>query len=88
MAQPKQVDLNNPLVKRLVELKLGIPKGFLKYFVLPQEGDKITLGNIVYRIVYIRENPFRFSAEPVAILQDEELEKLNPELAESQEKKE
>lgn len=80
MISKQAVDFNNPLIKRLIELKLKVPNGALKYFVMPLVGDTITLGNIIYKISYVRENPFRFTAEPVAILQDKDMQKLNPEL--------
>ena len=78
MDQPKQifkpVNFENPVFKTLLARKFQVREKHLKYFVLPVEGDKITLGNIIYRITYIRQSPFRFTAEPVAILSDEEAE--------------
>ena len=78
MAEKKQtlVDFNNPLVKSLLARNLSITEGSLKHFILPAIGDTITLGNVIYKISYIRENPFRFTAEPIGVLKDEELEAL------------
>lgn len=74
--EQKLVDFNNPLVKSLLAQNLKVDEDKLKYFVLPAEGDTITLGNVIYKIRYVRANPFRFSAEPIGILKDAEMERL------------
>lgn len=70
----KLIDFENPLVKSLLARNLKINASNLKYFVMPTEGDTITLGNVIYRISYVRENPFRFTAIPIGILTNTELE--------------
>lgn len=74
MSKQKLVDFNNPLFKTLLARSFKVDEKHLKHFVLPQVGDSITLGNVIYQISYIRENPFRFSASPIGILTDEEFE--------------
>lgn len=71
----KKIDFENPLFKTLLARNFKIDEKSLKYFVLPLVGDSITLGNVIYRIAYVRANPFRFSAEPIGILTDEDFEK-------------
>lgn len=72
--QQKLVDFNNPVFKALLARSFKVTEGSLKHFVLPTVGDTITLGNVIYKISYVRENPYRFSAEPIGILSDDELE--------------
>lgn len=72
--EQKLVDFNNPVFKALLARSFHVSEGHLKHFVLPTPGDTITLGNVIYKISYVRENPFRFSAEPIGILSDDELE--------------
>lgn len=79
--EQKKVDFNNPLVKALLAKNLRVDEDKLRYFILPAEGDSITLGNVIYKITFVRANPFRFSAEPVGILKDAEMEKLLTEQA-------
>lgn len=76
--ETKQVEFENPVFKKLLAMKLNVYPKHLKYFIMPVIGDQITLGNVVYKITYVRENPFRFACEPVAILPDSELEKSDP----------
>lgn len=71
----KLIDFENPLFKALLAQNFKINEKHLKHFVLPGVGDSITLGNVIYKITYVRENPYRFSAEPIGILTDEEFEK-------------
>jgi hypothetical protein len=79
----KQIDFNNPIFRRLLCLKTNVSEKDLKYLIMPAVGDTITLGNVIYRISYIRENPFRFTAEPVGIIQEKEMEeKVIPQLEE------
>lgn len=72
----KQVDFENPIVKALLARHVGVKENQLKDVVMPQVGDTITLGNIIYRIDYVREKPFRFSASPAGVLLDEELQSI------------
>ena len=72
--QQKLVDFNNPVFKALLARSFKVTEGSLKHFVLPTVGDTITLGNVIYKISHVRENPYRFSAEPIGILSDDELE--------------
>lgn len=71
----KRIDFENPIVKSLLSYNMKVEEKHLKHIIMPQVGDTITLGNIIYKIEYVRENPFRFSASPVGLLQDEEFEK-------------
>lgn len=70
----KLVDFENPLIKTLLAQNINIQESSLKYFVMPADGDTITLGNVLYKIVYARSNPFRFSAVPIGVLTNTELE--------------
>lgn len=71
----RRIDFENPLFKSLLARNFKVNEKHLKHFVLPSIGDSITLGNVIYRITYVRENPYRFSAEPIGILTDEDFEK-------------
>lgn len=72
----KKIDFENPVFKTLLARSFKIDEKQLKHFILPNVGDTITLGNIIYSITYVRQSPFRFTAEPCGILTDEEFERL------------
>lgn len=71
----KLVDFENPLVKTLLARNLNIDENKLKHWVMPTEYDTFTLGNVIYKVVFVRNNPFRFSAEPIGIITDDEMVK-------------
>lgn len=83
----KLVEFNNPIFRRLLCLKTGVSEKDLKYLIMPAVGDTITLGNVIYKITYIKENPYRFSAEPIGIIQEKEMEeKIIPQTEELSQK--
>ncbi len=70
-AEPKEekaISFDNPKFKQVLGSKLGIPKEAIKHLVLPFIGQHIEIGGIIYVVTYIRENPFRFSASPVKVV--------------------
>jgi hypothetical protein len=72
-AETKKDDISfdHPTFKKVLAAKLGVPAKLVKFLVLPAEGQEITIHGIIYRVNYVRENPFRFSAEPVRVSEPE-----------------
>lgn len=74
-AKATGVDFNNGVMNSQVAKNLGIRKGALKEVLLPEIGTKFVLRGLVYRVSYVRANPFRIAAEPIGVVKDEEEKK-------------
>lgn len=66
-----QESLNNVIIPKIMQ-RLGVPeskaKKFAKHMILPREGMQFSLNGFMYKVVYIRQDPFRFTAEPIGIV--------------------
>lgn len=72
MQQQKLVEFNNNEVKRTLAATLGVHKNSLQHLIMPATGTHLTIGEIVYRVAYVRSNPYRMSLEPVGVLDHSE----------------
>ena len=56
-----------PALKKKYGVTKSTAKELIKEMTLPNIGDEFKLGNFLYKVVYTRTSPYRFTAEPVAI---------------------
>ena len=56
-----------PALRKKYNVSKSTAKELVKEMSLPNVGDEFRLGNFLYKVVYTRTDPYRFTAEPVAI---------------------
>lgn len=66
----RPVDFDNEVVKKYLSANFGIPEKMLKDLVLPDVGTEFEIEGMVFRVTYVRGNPFRISAEPVGVIEE------------------
>lgn len=73
--QTTPVNFNVDAVKTYLKESLGVPEKYLAGLILPEVGSHFTIDQTVYKVIYIRGNPFRITAEPVGVLEPKDAPK-------------
>lgn len=60
-----------PQLQKKYKCSKSTAKELVKEMSLPSINDEFQLGNFLYKVVYTRTDPYRFTAEPVAIKEKE-----------------
>lgn len=63
--------LNKALIPKIMS-RFGLSgskaKKFAKHILLPRNGMIFNLNGLIYKVTYVRQDPYRFTAEPVGIV--------------------
>lgn len=78
-AKAMGIDFNNRAMNEQVAKNLHVKRNVLKDILLPPVGTKFVLQGLVYSITYTRANPFRITAEPCGVVQEEKAEDVKKE---------